>query len=122
MSKRVCAWLVVSCVAASAVSALEVAVSVDPGVADGPLDGRVLLLLAVDGEEEPRYQIGWGLGGGQVFGVDVEELAPGEAAVFTAETFGWPTRSLGELPAGEYHVEGLLHRYATFHRADAHAR
>ena len=104
----------------TSVGAVEIGISVDPAVSDVSLDGRVLLLLAVDDEREPRFQVGWGITGGQVFGVDVEGLAPGEAAVFTTDTFGWPTRSLGELPAGEYQVQGLLHVYDTFNRSDGH--
>src|SRR5690349_20754039 len=33
---------------------------------------------------------------------------------------GYPMESLGAVPAGEYVVQALLHRYETFHRADGH--
>ncbi len=85
-----------------------------------PLDGRLLLLLSTSGEAEPRFQISDGPATQLVFGLDVEGLAPGVPAVFDASALGYPLRSLAEVPAGEYHVQALLHRYETFHRADGH--
>ena len=55
-----------------------------------------------------------------VFGVDVEGLGPGEAAIIDADVLGYPLRSITEIPPGEYWVQGVLHRYETFHRADGH--
>ena len=85
-----------------------------------PLDGRLLLLISTNDDSEPRFQIGDGPRTGLVFGIDVEGLAPGEEAIIDASAFGYPLRSLAELPAGEYFVQGLLHRYETFHRSDGH--
>jgi hypothetical protein len=85
-----------------------------------PLDGRMLLLLSTNGDAEPRFQISDGPATQLVFGIDVEGLAPGHEAVFDASAFGYPLRSLAELPSGEYHVQALLHRYETFHRSDGH--
>ncbi len=85
-----------------------------------PLDGRVLLLISTDGKEEPRFQISELLDTQLLFGIDVEGLAPGVEAVVDASAFGFPLRSLAELPRGEYYVQALLHRYETFHRADGH--
>ena len=45
---------------------------------------------------------------------------PDEEAVIDASAFGYPLRSLAELPTGEYYVQALLHRYETFHRSDGH--
>ena len=35
-----------------------------------------------------------------------------------AKAFGYPIRSLKEVPAGEYTVQAVLNLYETFHRAD----
>ena len=86
-----------------------------------PLDGRLLLLISTNDEAEPRLQIGDGPRTGLVFGIDVEGLAPGEEAIIDDSAFGYPLRSLAELPTGEYCVQALLHRYETFHRSDGHA-
>jgi len=85
-----------------------------------PVDGRVLLLLSTNGDAEPRFQINDGPATQLVFGIDVEGLAPGAEAVIDASAFGYPLRSLAELPAGEYYVQALLHRYETFRRSDGH--
>jgi len=85
-----------------------------------PLDGRLLLLIAKTNEREPRLQIGDGASTQQVFGIDVDALAPGAQATFDASVFGYPLESLANVPPGEYWVQALLHRYETFHRADGH--
>jgi hypothetical protein len=86
----------------------------------GPFDGRVLLLVASADDPEPRFQVRAGLSTGLVYGVDVESLAPGEEAVFDAGVFGYPIRSLAEIPPGEYWVQALLHKYETFNLATGH--
>jgi hypothetical protein len=85
-----------------------------------PLDGRLLLLISTDDKTEPRFRITAGADTQLVFGIDVDGLAPGAEAVIDASAFGYPLRSLAELPRGEYFVQALLHRYETFHRADGH--
>lgn len=50
--------------------------------------------------------------------MDVDGLRPGQAAVVDAGAFGYPVRRLSQLKAGDYFVQGLLHRYETFHLAD----
>ena len=85
-----------------------------------PLDGRVLLILAKKGDKEPRLQIGEGLDTQQIFGVDVDALAPGQAAVIDESSQGYPRDSLRDVPDGEYYVQAVLSVYETFHRADGH--
>lgn len=55
-----------------------------------------------------------------VFGVDVDGLRPGQAAIVDEHAFGYPVRSLAGLKPGDYYVQAVLHRYETFHRADGH--
>jgi len=85
-----------------------------------PLDGRLLLLLSTNDKAEPRFQIGDGPSTQLVFGVDVDGLAPGAEAIIDASALGYPLRSLAEVPAGDYYVQALLHRYETFRRSDGH--
>jgi len=85
-----------------------------------PLDGRLLLLISTDNSKEPRFQISEDLSTQQVFGVDVDGLKPGQTATVEATAFGYPVRSLAQVPSGEYWVQALLHRYETFHRKDGH--
>jgi len=84
------------------------------------LDGRMLLMISTDESREPRFQIGDGPDTQLVFGIDVDRLKPGEIVVIDKKVFGYPLKSIAEIPAGEYWVQGLLHRYETFHRADGH--
>jgi hypothetical protein len=83
-----------------------------------PLDGRMYLLLSTDPSDEPRMQIDDTPKSQLIFGVDVDGLGPGQSVVIDEHADGYPIRSLRELPAGEYFVQALLHRYETFHRAD----
>ena len=82
-------------------------------------DGKKLLLSTDDGKE-PRFQVKDGPDTQLVFGVDVEGLAPAQVASIGPDVLGYPVDSLADLPAGEYTVQALLHRYETFHRADGH--
>jgi hypothetical protein len=104
----------------AAAAEVKFAVSFPAERSRAPLDGRLLLLLSTNGESEPRFQIGDGPQTQLVFGIDVEGLAPGAEAVIDASAFGYPVRSLAELPAGAYYVQALLHRYETFRRSDGH--
>jgi hypothetical protein len=86
----------------------------------GPIDGRLLLLISTNTDDEPRNQISEDLNTQQVFGIDVDGWKPGEKKTMTASAFGYPRRSLADIPPGEYTVQALLHRYETFKRADGH--
>ncbi len=94
---------------------LEFGVSFDRSVSEGPLDGRVLLIITAREEPEPRFQVSAGPDAAQIFGVDIAALAPGAEAVIDAEVFGFPIESLEEFPPGEYYVQAVLHKYETFH-------
>ena len=85
-----------------------------------PLDGRMLLMISNDNSSEPRFQIGDGADTQLIFGIDVNGMAPGDSARIGEEVFGYPLKSLSEIPAGNYWVQGLLHVYETFARSDGH--
>ncbi|MFQ5629682.1 MAG: hypothetical protein ACE5I1_13035 [bacterium] len=99
---------------------LHFEISFPKSLSEKPLDGRILLMLSTNDEREPRFQIVDGPNTQIAFGIDVEGLKPGDAAGFDESVFGYPIKSLSEVPAGEYSVQGLLHIYETFHRADGH--
>jgi hypothetical protein len=107
-------------VPAAATAQSRFAVSFATTRSAAPLDGRLLLLLSANSEAEPRFQISDGASTQLVFGIDIEGLEPGVEAVVDASAFGYPVRSLADLPAGEYIVQALLHRYETFVRSDGH--
>jgi Putative esterase len=86
-----------------------------------PLDGHILLLISNNNEREPRFQVSFMVQySQQVFGVDVDGLAPGASAVIDFSTLGYPAETLNALPAGDYWVQAVLNIYETFHLANGH--
>jgi hypothetical protein len=85
-----------------------------------PLDGRMLLLISTNDTNEPRFQINDGANTQLIFGVDVDGLQPGQEAMIDAGVFGYPLKSIADIPAGEYYVQALLNKYETFRRSDGH--
>ncbi|MGH9343543.1 MAG: alpha/beta hydrolase-fold protein, partial [Terriglobia bacterium] len=85
-----------------------------------PVTGRVFVMISRAENPEPRLQVGsWG-DAPPLFGADVSQLQPGEAAVIDASTAGFPTHSLADVPAGDYYVQALVNVYTECHRADGH--
>jgi hypothetical protein len=96
----------------------EFGISFDASKSREPLDGRILLVLTTQAEPEPRFQVNASFNAPLIYGIDVEGLAPGNEAVIDGGVFGFPIRSLADIPAGEYYVQALLHKYETFHLAN----
>ena len=107
-----------SCTSSPQKARLKFGISFPAERSKTPLDGRILLLVSNDGSAEPRFQISDGATTQLIFGIDVDGLAPGQDALIDASAFGFPLRSIADLPAGEYFVQALFNRYETFHRAD----
>lgn len=99
---------------------LRVAVQVPRSRATEPLDGRLLLIISKDSTAEPRFQMSDGPETQQLFGRDVDGLAPGTDAWVDGRADGYPLPTLDQLPRGRYWVQAVLNRYETFHRADGH--
>ncbi len=83
-------------------------------------DGRLLLMISDNNRREPRFQVSFSGRTQLIFGLNVDNFKAGEEAVFDADIFGFPVKSTGEIPAGEYYVQALLQKYETFKRADGH--
>ena len=84
------------------------------------VDGHMMLVISTEEKPEPRFQISFSGKTQQAFGLDVEALAPGAAAVVDATTLGYPRDSLKDIPAGDYYVQAVLNIYETFHLANGH--
>ncbi|MEO0877806.1 MAG: hypothetical protein AAFY48_24655, partial [Bacteroidota bacterium] len=89
-------------------------------LADEALDGRLLVMLSTNTENEPRFQISDGPGTQLAFGMNVENWEPGTVLEFRPDTPGYPLVSMAEIPEREYQVQVLLHKYETFERGDGH--
>lgn len=129
--RRIAAAMVLSVCGAAALAAMtgpsvrarrpfRIEIGIAPGLATGPLDGRMLLVIANANTPEPRFAVGRGLSSQPLFGVDVEGLSADHAVTIDADTRGWPVESLGQLPPGEYWLQAVFNVYTTFHRADGH--
>ena len=85
-------------------------------VSAAALDGHILLLISNNDEKEPRFQISFKAADSQqIFGIDVDALAPDAPAVMDASTLGYPAESLNQVPPGDYWVQGVFNIYETFH-------
>ncbi len=93
-----------------------------------PVDGRLILILSTTGKSEPRLEIREPRQQitadkntkqkYQMFGVDLDGLAPDRAAVIDGAALGFPIESLSQVPAGDYTVQAVLNMYETYHRSD----
>src|SRR5882757_1501371 len=78
------------------------------------LDGRLLLLISNNDKDEPRNQINDAAGTQMVFGIDVDGWQPGGSSLVDMHAFGYPIERLRNVPAGDYYIQALLHKYETF--------
>ncbi|MGD0912760.1 MAG: alpha/beta hydrolase-fold protein [Terracidiphilus sp.] len=85
--------------------------------ATAPLNGHLILVVSKEASPEPRNQMEETYTSAQAFGVDADDLAPGQPLVVDAKTFGYPRRSLADLDAGDYFVQGVFSVYEQFHLA-----
>jgi Putative esterase len=101
-------------------STLRFDVSFIPQAHDGPVTGRVFVMITRDVSKvaEPRLQVG--RTGVPFFGRDVERLAPEQIVSIDASDLGTPIDSIADIPAGDYFVQAMVVVYTDFHRADGH--
>ncbi len=79
------------------------------------MHGHLILIFAKSAEEEPRMQMSEDYRSAQAFGVDSD--GKGGPLVIDAATVGYPRRSLRDLEAGDYFVQGVFNVYEQFHLA-----
>ncbi|RYE65540.1 MAG: hypothetical protein EOO81_12560, partial [Oxalobacteraceae bacterium] len=106
-------------VAIAAVSALPAAaeifrITLPASAPNAQYDGRILLILTPKGETEPRFQVAADYDAAQVLGINVEGLQRGKSVVIDNKVLGYPSESLSAVPAGEYFVQAVMHKYDTF--------
>jgi len=100
--------------AAALAASPEIVVTYPELRSQGPLQGRLVLIFASGGEKEPRQMVAWDQDAIPIFGMDVRGWKPGEPRAFDDSAFGFPLRTLNDLPAGHYRVQAVLNRYETF--------
>ena len=100
--------------AATTAQAETFKVELGRGLPQASYDGRVILIVSKDAKSEPRFQASRGLDVAQVFGVDVNGIRGGESAMIATGITGYPIEDLGQVPAGTYYVQAVLHKYDTY--------
>jgi len=122
---RLILLLVLGCVlcqdgsAESNISRPAFEISFPASLRDGPVTGRLFVMISRTDEPEVRLQGHW-INSPMMLAVDVERLLPGQKARVDFSTLGYPLASLTEVPAGDYFVQAVLNVYTEFKRADGH--
>jgi hypothetical protein len=93
-------------------------VSIAAGTHPGPVTGRLVVVISRKEKPEPRLSISHV--GPAVFGIDLNQLAPGRDVMIDDSTLGYPVR-LAELPPGDYFAQAVVNVYEQVHRSDGHA-
>ena len=104
----------------TAVADARFEISYPASLDNGPITGRVFVMISKTDRVEPRLQAGSYNASVPFYGLDVNALKPGDNAVVDASVLGYPVESLSQLPAGEYYVQALLNVYTQVHRKDGH--
>ena len=92
-------------------------VTVPAAAHPGALTGRLVLVVARRADPEPRFTIS--PSGPALFGVDLDQLAPGRPAVIDGASLGYPA-PLSELAPGDYFAQAVVNVYEEAHRADGY--
>ena len=73
------------------------------------IKGRVYVIISRNGRREPRLQrmptdvLIWGK--------EISSLKPGEAVIIDDNVFGFPLKSIRNIPPGDYYVQGFINIY-----------
>ena len=89
-----------------------------PSSVDGPVTGRLIVVVSRTQTPEPRLAIA--INGPPAFGTDVEGLRPGAVAVVDGRADAYPVENLAALPAGQYWAQAVLIKYTRVTRSDGH--
>lgn len=118
--RPICAAVGALLIADAAFAQSRVEITFPRAAHSAPITGRVYLALSKtsDSLRTPIEQTGET--GVPLFGVDIDNAAPDKPLVIDAAAFGFPVRSLRDIPAGDYWAEPFINVYTKFARADGH--
>ena len=83
-----------------------------------PITGRVYAIISKNDRREPRFQTGYT--GVPIWGKNIYSLKPGEVVIIDEEVFGYPLKSIKDIPPCEYFIQGFVNIYTEFKRSDGH--
>ncbi len=105
---------------ASARSAVQFQVSLQPSLVTNAQDGRLFVILDNTNSPEPRLRLGDPSDRApQAFARDVQGFKAGNPMIIGRDAFGFPFDALSKLPAGDYYVQALLSCNQDLRRTDA---
>lgn len=110
--------LLAACSADQPSAGVAFEISFDESLSDELQDGRLLLMLSSNDNDEPRFQIGNSADTQLIFGRNVEDWAGGDSRIVDASAIGFPLADLSAVPPGRYYAQALLNRYHDFHLAN----
>ncbi len=99
-------------------SPVKFLVSYSADVQTGPVTGRVYVILTKSDQREPRFQVS--PYGTPFFGLDVQNMQPGDTLSIGGEVPGYPIEDLSAIPAGDYFAQAFVNVYTEFNRSDGH--
>jgi len=82
------------------------------------ITGRAYAIISRNNNREMRFQTGFT--GVPIWGKNVIALEPGAGAIIDDTVFGYPLKSINDIPPGEYYVQGFINMYTEFKRSDGH--
>jgi hypothetical protein len=92
-------------------------ITIDPSVASAAVTGRLVVVVSKNAQPEPRLAIS--PQGPAIFGIDLDQLRPGQPIVVDDKAIGYPG-PIGRLPPGEYTAQAVINVYEQVRRADGH--
>ncbi|MEZ2348305.1 esterase [Terriglobus sp. RCC_193] len=103
-----------------ALSTSALAQKIEVSLPDAAQHGHLIVVFAKDDKSEPRMQMQEQYQSAQGFGVDVgiDGIPSTKTVTADAKTLGYPLRSLTDIPAGDYFVQGVFNVYEQFHLAN----
>ena len=73
------------------------------------ITGRAYVIISKTDKREPRFQTGYT--GVPFWGKNIYALKPDEEVVVDEDVFGFPLKSIKDIPAGEYYLQGFINIY-----------
>ena len=113
-------WMCIDKSPTSEESGLKFEISFSSTAHQNPITGRVYVIISKDRQREPIQQITPKFTDLLIWGKDISQLKPGEAAVIDGDVLGFPLKSLNNIPPGDYYLQGFINIYTEFKRSDGH--
>jgi hypothetical protein len=100
--------------ALSAQATPNFSISFNSNTLDVAQDGRLVLMLATNDEQEPRFLINTSAQTQLIFGLNVENWAVTSEVIIDKNALGYPLKNLSSVPPGTYYAQALLNRYKDY--------